>query len=66
MRLFNKEEFLIINDYDNIRLSQTHKEMDIMKYHTDLDNIKETAKLICLSVPIEPLLGGNSSITSFH
>jgi hypothetical protein len=29
-----------------------------MKYHTDLDNIKETSKLICLSVPIEPLLGG--------
>lgn len=29
-----------------------------MKYHTDLDNIKETTKRICLSVPIEPLLGG--------
>lgn len=29
-----------------------------MKYHTDLDNIKEISKLICKSVPIEPLLGG--------
>lgn len=29
-----------------------------MKYHTDLDNIKETTKLICKSVPIKPLFGG--------
>lgn len=29
-----------------------------MKYHTDLDNIKETSKLICKSVPIKLLFGG--------
>lgn len=65
VRLFNKEEFLIADDYDNIRLSQTHKEMDIMKYHTDLDNIKETSKLICKSVPIKPLFGGIIASHSF-